>query len=205
MPSCRFLLAVHPFFQQREQTVDGKCQDGDQQRAGHRHRRIVGGDAAIDRHAQTAGADEGSDAGQGDGHRRHGADAGEDDRHCQRQLDAHQCLEPCTAHALGCLQQQRIDVRDAGMGVAHHRQQCIDRQRDDGRQIADTGERDEKAQHGNGGDRIEKTDNGQCGLGAGTAFADEDADQTTQQDGDDDGCQGDLNVFDQQSKKEITS
>ncbi len=100
-------------------------------------------------------------------HDRGHAHAGQDHRQGQRQLHEPQPLARRHAHAGGGLQHGRVDVLDAGHGVAQDRQQRIQHEGDDRRADADAtdeGDRDQEAEEGQARDRLGKVGEGEDGT-----------------------------------------
>ena len=147
-------------FHQAQQRVDHDGQHRYEHAARQGHGQVVGGDAAIDGHAQAACADEAGNAGERDGHGCHVADAAHDDGRGQGQLHAIEQLAFGGAHATRRLDDARVDVHDARVGVAHHGQKRIDGQRHHGGDVPYAGHGDEETEQRDGRDGIHEVDQG---------------------------------------------
>ena len=150
----RLEVAARRLLGQPQQQVNDDGQQRDQHAARQRHGLVACRDAAVDGHAQAARADEAGDAGQRDGHGGHVADAAHDDGRGQRQLDAVEQLAVGGAHAARRLDDGGVDGGEAGVGVAHHRQQRVHGERHDGREVADARDGDEEAEQRDGRDGV---------------------------------------------------
>src|SRR5919107_3435556 len=89
-----------------------------------------------------------------DAHEEHRGDAhpGDDDRPRQGQLDAQEPLPGVHAHSLCGLRNRGVHRAQTGNRVAQDRQQPVQDQRDDRRQVAEAEDRDEKAEQRERGD-----------------------------------------------------
>ena len=120
-----------------EQTVHHQGQYGRGDRPGQDEAGVHGRDAAVDVGAEAARADGRGDGGRSHGHDRGDPHPGQDHRQGQGQLDAPQSLAVGHPEAGRRLHHRRIDLGDAGDGVAENGEQSIGHEGDECRPCAD--------------------------------------------------------------------
>ena len=141
-------------FAQRQQPVGQQGQHRRRHRPEQNHRHVIRRETAKDEGAQTAGADQRAQRGHTDIDDRRRADARKDDRQGQGQFHLHQHLPFAHAHAPGRVDDRRRHASQPGDGVAHDRQQRVQKQRNDGRAAADPADRQQEPQQGHAGNRL---------------------------------------------------
>jgi hypothetical protein len=119
---------------------------------------------AAEQRSEAARAHRGGDRRGADGDHGRDAHAGEHDGQGERQLDQPEPLAVRHTEAGRRFRDRRVHLQDAGVGVAHDRQQRVEDEGDDrgaGADAAHEGERDQEPEQSEAGDRLQHSGHGQ--------------------------------------------
>ena len=120
-------------------------------------------------------------------------------------ISPQQRLHGGAAHAVGRLQNIRVQGGQAHVGVANHGHDAVDGQGDHRRLIADAGEGDQDAQQGDGGNGVQHVAQPHHGGGQLLVLGDEDSQQQADGPGQQDGLARQEEVVPQQAQKPVAA
>ena len=203
--SCDACGAFQPRLELPQCAVHHEREHGDQEAPRNRKRGVVRRNAAIDGNTETARTDKGRNAGKCNRHRRHIANPGHDDGHRKRNLNARQHMKRRAAHADCRLHKRGLYLREPRMRRTHHRQECVDRECNDRRAVADAEKRNQKSEHRNRRDRIEEVHRAKRRCRRALITMNEDARRPAEHDSDADCCPRDPQMLNQKLYEERTA